>query len=106
MSLIQDIETTIAHNNAVIEAERIRTKGGYAVFDRYDICEAHYILEVDYNVNGVLLERPSNSRRRMSTEWQLHRMGFRPRPSLEYQTLSENGQAIYNAAVSRYHLPT
>ncbi len=27
MSLIQDIEATIAHNNAVIEAERIRTKG-------------------------------------------------------------------------------
>ena len=50
------------------------------MFDRFDICEAHYALEVDYNVGGVLQERPSNQRRNMSTDYQLHRMGFRPSP--------------------------
>lgn len=46
-------------------------------FDRFDICEAYYALENDYNVSGVLQERPSNQRRNMSTDFQLHRMGYR-----------------------------
>ncbi len=75
------------------------------MFDRFDICEAYYCLEMDYNVSGVLQERPSNQRRNMSTEWQLHRLGFRAHPLLEYRTLSENGQDIYNDVVQRLGLP-
>jgi hypothetical protein len=65
-------------------------------FNRFDICEAHYCLEVDYNVSGVLQERPSNQRRKMSTEFQLSRMPFGACPNLCYDTLEENGKAIYN----------
>ena len=32
-------------------------------FDRFDICEAHAVLEWDYNSGGWLHERPSNVRR-------------------------------------------
>jgi hypothetical protein len=75
-------------------------------FDIFDICEAHYILECDYNVGGWLHERPSNRRRMESTDVQLHRMGFKPSPMLgSYDDLSENGQAIYDELVERYGLP-
>lgn len=80
-------------------------------YDRFDICEAYTVLEWDYHSGGWLQERPSNVRRGQrrgyigeSTDIQLHRMGFRPRPSLSYETLTENGQAIYNAAVLRWRL--
>jgi hypothetical protein len=68
-------------------------------FDRFDICEAHYLLEVHYNLGGWLHERPSNQRRREATHVQLHRMQFKPAPSL---TLSENGQEIYATLKRRY----
>ena len=42
----------------------------------FDICQAHMQLEHDYNVGGILRERPSNQRRKASTGWQLHRMAF------------------------------
>ena len=42
----------------------------------FAICQAHYQLESDYNVGGILRERPSNQRRNMSTGCQLHRMDF------------------------------
>lgn len=75
-------------------------------FDRFDICEAHYALENDYNVGGVLWERPSNARRRMSTGFQLNRMGFRPGAAFNgYDSLSENAQEIYNELVERWGLP-
>lgn len=76
-----------------------------ATFDRFDICEAHYILESDYNVGGILRERPSNIRRNMSSGYQLSRMGFNPSPNLSFETLSENGQELYNELVQRYSLP-
>lgn len=44
----------------------------------FDICQAHAQLESDYNVGGVLRERPSNQRRRESTSCQLSRLGFNP----------------------------
>jgi len=50
----------------------------------FDLMEAHYLLESDFNVSGVLQERPSNQRRKMSTGFQLNRMGFHPRPGLSY----------------------
>lgn len=77
------------------------------IFDRYDIVEAHYALEVDYNRGGVLWERSSNMRRNMSTEFQLSRMGVRVSPAVReygYGGLSVNGRAIYNALVERYEL--
>lgn len=77
-----------------------------AIFDRFDICEAHCVLEWDYNVSGVLQERPSNQRRRMSTDFQLSRMGFKPSPNLCYESLTDNGKDIYDDLVKRYNLPT
>jgi len=77
-----------------------------AYFDRFDICEAHYALEVDYNVSGVLQERPSNKRRSMSTDFQLHRMKFRPSRFFNgFTSLSDNGKEIYSDLVTRYELP-
>lgn len=51
-----------------------------AYFDRFDICAAHAALESDWNVGGMLRERPSNARRHESTARQLRRMGYRPAP--------------------------
>ena len=74
-------------------------------FDRFDICEAHALLEWDYNVGGIVWERPSNRRRNMSTGYQLARMHFRPSPMLSRDTLTENGREIYDEAVARLGLP-
>lgn len=74
-------------------------------YNSFDICEAHAVLEWDYNVGGWLRERPSNQRRREATAVQLHRMGFKPHRSLCYGTLSDNGKDIYNELVARYGLP-
>lgn len=74
-------------------------------WDRFDICEAYAVLEWDYNSGGWLQERPSNVRRMEATSIQLARIGFNPRPSLSYDTLTENGREIYDAAVERMELP-
>jgi hypothetical protein len=74
------------------------------MFDRFDICEAYYCLEMDWNTSGWLPERPSCRRRMESIGVQLNRLGFRPRPSLKTETLSENGREIYDAAVIRFKL--
>lgn len=74
-------------------------------FDRFDICEAHYVLEYDYHVGGWLQERPSNRRRSDSTGCQLHRMRFKPRYDISYETLTKNGKEIYDELVARYGLP-
>lgn len=73
-------------------------------FDRFDICEAYYCAELDFQEDGVLRERPSCMRRRASVEWQLRGMGFEPAPSLRTPDLSLNGLAIYRALVSRLGL--
>lgn len=75
-----------------------------AEYDRFDICEAHYCLESDWNISGVLQERKSNQRRKMSTGFQLSRMNFKPRPDLSFGTLTDNGQAIYDELKDRYNL--
>jgi hypothetical protein len=73
-----------------------------AVFDRFDICEAYYCLEADYNVGGILPHR--NGRQ---VAGQLHRMGFRPSPMLgTYDDLTENGRAIYDQWVERHNEET
>ncbi|MBY0464787.1 MAG: hypothetical protein K2W33_07560 [Burkholderiales bacterium] len=47
-------------------------------FNAFDICQAHMQLESDYNVGGILQERPSNMRRNASTGVQLARMKYSP----------------------------
>ena len=73
-------------------------------FDRFDICEAHAVLEWDYNLGGWLHERPSNQRRREATAVQLNRMQFKARRDLSYETLTENGKEIYDDLVKRFNL--
>jgi hypothetical protein len=74
-------------------------------FDRFDICEAYAALEYAYNVGGILQERPSNIRRNMSIDYQLHRMGFRAGLMFNgYESLTENGREIYDAAIERWNL--
>jgi hypothetical protein len=74
-------------------------------FDRFDICEAHAVLEWDYNVGGIVMERAQNAKRMESTGVQLSRMQFKPSPMLSSDTLTENGREIYDALVGKYHLP-
>ena len=56
-------------------------------FDRFDIVEAHYLFCADYH-SGQASDLYAKLCR--ISRW------FRPRPSLSYETLSENGQAIYD----------
>lgn len=73
-------------------------------FDRFDICEAHRAIEIQYNVGGWLHERPSNRRRHEATHVQLRRMRFEPAPTRAdcFDALTENGQAIYRELEARY----
>lgn len=74
-------------------------------FDRFDICEAHFVLELEYNVGGVLWERPANRDRKQSSAVQLQRIGFTPGVRCcSRDGLSENGQEIYDELLSRYGL--
>ena len=81
----------------------------FPYFDRFDIVEAYYCLEYDYNLGGWLHERPSNVRRGKargfvgeSTSTQLARLSFKPRPNLSYESLTENGRALYDQFVTRF----
>lgn len=78
-----------------------------AAFDRFDICGAHLALENEWNRDGWLPERPSNSRRRESTGVQLHRLGFNPgRDSccaFDYLE-NDNQREIYVNALHRFGL--
>ena len=44
--------------------------------DRFAIAQAFLQLDADYNVGGILRERPSNQRRRESIGCQLSRIGY------------------------------
>ena len=79
------------------------------MFNRMDICDAYYMLEVDYNVGGWLHERKSNVRRGIkrgcigeSTDIQLSRMGYKPSPLLSYETLSDNSKELYHVKCLEY----
>lgn len=72
-------------------------------FDRFDICEAYQQIETDYNVSGVLQERKSNQRRKMSTGYQLWRMQYRRGLLPVGMTFStENAKEIYNQLEKEY----
>ena len=77
-----------------------------AYFDRFDICEAHLAIEIDYNTGGWLHERPSNLRRMESTRVQLERIGFRPGAFWDgFDSLTDNGKEIY-ATLERSYFGT
>lgn len=76
-----------------------------ANFDRFDICEAHCVLEWDYNNGGWLRERPSNQRHMRSTGVQLVQMNFRPAIDLGFDSLTDNGKEIYLEKVLKWNLP-
>lgn len=73
-------------------------------YNSFDICEAYYLVEVDYNNGGWLQERPSNCRRMEATHIQLARLQFRPSPNLSYESLTENGKEIYDEQVRKLSL--
>ncbi len=76
----------------------------HATFDKFDICEAYAVLEWDWHIGGILEERPSNTRRNMSTDYQLKRMYFEARQGLCFETLTRNGKAIYLNATRKFKL--
>lgn len=73
-------------------------------FDRFDICEAYYVFEIEWNKDGWLHERPSNQRRNEATHVQLHRIGYRPGMAspCSFDGLEENAKAIYVGLLDRY----
>ena len=75
-------------------------------FDRFDIVLAHLVLEYDYNVGGILQERPSNKRRNMSTGYQIHRIDKNFHKNDVYTLFwhSDNAKAIYWNLVDKYNL--
>ena len=76
-------------------------------FDRFDVCEAHYQIEVDWNLNGWLRERASNRRRMEATHVQLHRIGFQVGAGWNgYESLTDNGQELYDELERRYGFVT
>lgn len=66
------------------------------------------MLESDYNIGGILLERPSNARRNESTGCQLARMQYSPGmggSSIADEDLEENICEIYLDKVLQWKLP-
>ena len=71
-------------------------------FNRFDIIEAHKLIEDLYHIGGILIERKSNTRRNMSTGYQLYRMGYNGGLYVGYELLSDNGKAIFHNLQARY----
>lgn len=80
----------------------------------FDICQAHAQLESDYSAEGILRERPSNARRKMSTSTQISRMGYDdpsrwvdivPRPGTVEDDGDEDVRDIYLINVLKWKLP-
>ena len=81
----------------------------------FAICQAHAQLEADYNVEGMLRERPSNKRRNESTGCQLARMQYSSpyqwvdicaEPSEDDDSDDEDIRDIYMLNVLEWGLPT
>ena len=82
--------------------------------NRFSICRAYAQLEADYNVGGVLRERPSSQRRLESIGAQLSRIGFsnpyswvdiEAAPGDEDDVEDDEVREIYMRAVLRWDLP-
>ena len=65
-------------------------------FDRFDICEAYWLYASHYH-SGQWSEL-------YAVLGRLDILKFRPSPMLSYDSLTENGQAIYDDLVNRKHL--
>lgn len=63
-----------------------------AYFDRFDIAEAHYLYYSHFHSGQW-----SDEYRRLCKMSEY----FRPRPNLSIETLTENGQEIYDFLVAR-----
>ena len=78
----------------------------------FAVCQAHQQLEADYNVGGILRERPSNRRRNESTGVQLARMDYRTGFWVDIENPDENEDPddeavrdIYILNVLNWNLP-
>ena len=79
----------------------------------FAVCQAHQQLESDYNVGGILRERPSNGRRNESTGTQLARMSYSSKcwwvdienPSEDEDPDDEAVRDIYILNVLNWNLP-
>ena len=81
---------------------------------RFDICQAHAQLESDYNMGGIVRERPSNSRRNEFTSCQLSRMEYNdarrwvdivPKKGDEQDSSDDDVRDIYLINVLKWKLP-
>lgn len=72
---------------------------------RFDIADAHFLLECHYNVGGILRERPSNQRRNESTGVQLARMRYQPSMGLDFDSMQDEGKEVYLTNVLKLNLP-
>lgn len=82
--------------------------------DIFAICQAHDQLESDYNVGGILWERPSNKRRNASTGVQLSRMRYQnpfghvdicAEPDENEDSLNDDVRGVYMLNVLNWGLP-
>ena len=78
----------------------------------FAVCQAHQQLEADYNVEGILRERPSNKRRNESTGVQLARMDYRTRFWVDIENPQEDDgpddeavRDVYILNVLNWNLP-
>ena len=72
-------------------------------FDRFDVCEAYYAIEMDYNCNGMTWTIPGCARKSESIAYRLGKIQFRTGHCFNgYSSLSENGKSIYRRTVAKY----
>ena len=62
-------------------------------FNRFDICEAHYLFAVNCHMGAFT--------KAYAKFGQLARIKFRPGPMLRIESLSENAREIYDALVAK-----
>jgi len=63
-------------------------------FNRFDICEAWYLIACD--------QHTGQNSELYAVFGRLINLGFIPRPGLCYESLSDNGQEIYNRLEKKY----
>jgi len=67
------------------------------MFDRFDIAEAHYCFAADYHGG-----QDSDLYRRLCRILDPDRVGLQPHADLCFDTLEDNGKAIYNGQEARH----
>jgi len=65
-------------------------------FDRFDICEAYYCYASDYHEGQWSKIYEIFGR--------LHELDFNPRMDLSFESLTDNGQSIYQNLVNKNYL--